>query len=58
MKMLLLCHKDKATTHLEQIFRDVRHQLTLDISLCHLFCLSHDVEDVRGFHQVVGEVAL
>ena len=57
-KMLLLRHKSKATAHFEQILRYVRHKLPINISLIHRFCLHHQIEDVRVFHQIVGKVAL
>ena len=58
LEMLLLSDESEAVAHFEQILRYVRHKLPLNVSLIHRFCLPHQIEDVRGFHQIVGKIAL
>lgn len=57
-KLLLLCHKCKATAHFQKIFGDMRYQLLFKVSFCLFICLPHQIKDIRVFHQIVSKVAL
>lgn len=55
-KAFLLRYTRKATTHFEQVFRDMRNQLCRSISFSAI-SVSPIISNVRVFRQIVSQVA-